>query len=188
MSDQTPEPPVTTPKPYVKTDDATIAIRVQEVLALLVAGATRMDVLRYASSPSKPGEQGTARPWGLTNRQVDTYIYRAHKLIEAQAEKDRGRLLRLHMTQRQDLYARAVNSGDVRAALAVVKDVDELLGFYPAKGIELTGELALRHLAEKVKGLSNEQLVALLGTAGTESNGAESAGSGSEVEGGDDTE
>jgi hypothetical protein len=176
-------PPNGNGKHFAKADNAVIAARVSEVLTLMLAGASRSDILRYSSEASKPGDPGTVRPWGLTSRQIETYMKRAHELLEEHAEKDRGRLLRLHLSQRQDLYARALHSGDVRAALAVVKDLDELLGYYPPKSVELTGEIALRHLAEKVKALSDGDLITVLGVTGATAVGAESAGSRGEATG-----
>lgn len=109
------------PLPGVKSHAVQLATRHEAVLQMLLVGARRADVLRYAS------EQG----WNVSSRTVENYIAAAHAILEAQADKDRDRVFRLHLAQRQELYARAVNSGDLRAALAVVKDTDELLGYYP---------------------------------------------------------
>jgi hypothetical protein len=38
------------------------------------------------------------------------------------------------------VYARAVSSGDIRSAHAVLRDTDEMLNLYPAKSVEITGK------------------------------------------------
>jgi hypothetical protein len=48
----------------------------------------------------------------------------------------RKKLLRRHLAQRRTLYARAVNNGELRTALAVARDEAELLGLYPARQIK----------------------------------------------------
>jgi hypothetical protein len=127
-------------RPFSKATDAEITARVDEVLNLMLAGASRADILRYSSETSEPGQPGTVRPWGVTTRQIENYMARAHDLLEAQAEKDRDKLYRLHMARRETLYARAVSSGDIRSAHAVLRDTDEMLNLYPAKAVEITGK------------------------------------------------
>jgi hypothetical protein len=55
-------------------------------------------------------------------------------------ERSRRVVRRRHIAMRENLYGRAVISGDLRTALAVLQDLDELLGLYPAKRHEHTGK------------------------------------------------
>jgi hypothetical protein len=110
-------------KPAAKADKASVMLRVDAILRLLIAGAQRHDLLQFASAP----EQN----WGLTARQVDTYIGKARKQLEKLAAARRSKALTRHLVQRGDLYARALAAGEIRTALAVAQDEAELLSLYP---------------------------------------------------------
>jgi hypothetical protein len=99
---------------------AQIEERVAQVLALRLAGAEFHDVVQYAA----------VNGWNVQERQLWNYATRADDLLAQTTEADRGKLLRLHLAQRRLLYAKALESGDWRAALAVKKDEAELLGLY----------------------------------------------------------
>jgi hypothetical protein len=102
---------------------AEIEKRVKEVLDLILAGAEIYDILQFAAE----------NEWNVKERQLRTYVSRAYDAIAAAAEKDRDRLLHRHLAQRRNLYARALNMGDLRTALAIAKDEATLLNLYPAE-------------------------------------------------------
>src|SRR5262249_18034132 len=67
----------------------------------------------------------------------------------------RKQALRRHLAQRRNLYARALNKGDERTALAVLADLAELQGLYPPKGVRVTGKAGgpiVLHIVEEVVG------------------------------------
>jgi hypothetical protein len=68
------------------------------------------------------------------------YISRADKLIAESCRSSRKKLLRRHLAQRRNLFAKAILAGDYRTALAVARDEAELQGLYPAKKTEVTGK------------------------------------------------
>lgn len=110
-----------------KSEAATVALRVEEVLRIRIDGAQFHDIVQYAA------EKG----WGLQERMIRNYIRRADALMVARIEKSRRKLLARHLTQRQTLYARAVNAADYGTALRVLADEADLRGLYPPKKQDL---------------------------------------------------
>jgi hypothetical protein len=105
-----------------KATKATVAQRVEEILAMRLAGAGRVEIFRNASE----------RGWGVCERQVETYIQRSDELLAQSLEHDRPKLLALHQAQRRLLLNKALEVGDYRTALAVLQDSAKLLDLYPA--------------------------------------------------------
>jgi hypothetical protein len=99
-----------------------VAQRVHEVKLLILSGATRYDILQYAANES----------WDLKERQVDDYMAKASNAISDSLKPEAAQALELALAlaRRQMLYARALEQGDVKAALAVLKDEAELRGLY----------------------------------------------------------
>ena len=115
------EKPKTAKKP--KSDTATVAKRVEEVLRIRIDGAAFHDVVLFAS------ENG----WEISDRQVTTYIQRADKLLVERQDKSRKKIIARHLAQRQALYARAVNAADYRTALAVLDSEAKMRGLFASE-------------------------------------------------------
>jgi hypothetical protein len=149
-----------------KADTAEVAKRVDEVLRIRLDGAQRHDILQYAS------ENG----WGLTDRQVGEYIRRADNLLVERRDTKRKRVIALHIARREALYARAVNSGDHRAALAILDSQAKIQGLYLSERElrELTAAQRerLRQL-ESQPDVSREELKAIARQAAKEALAAE---------------
>src|SRR5262245_13651473 len=112
-----PAPPAEPPKPN-KATRAEIAARVEAVLKIRILGGDFEDLRQYAS-----GDESEVRaPWDVSERQLWRYIAASDELLEQRAEGDRKRLVRRHLAQRRAIYARAMEAGDWRAALAVLRD------------------------------------------------------------------
>lgn len=111
-----------------KADKATVALRVEAVLRLLIAGAQYHEIRQYA----------TKQGWDVSERQVRRYIASANDQLAGLGEARRERLLDRHLVQRGNLYARAVQAGDLGTALRVLQDEAELLGMYPPKKVAPT--------------------------------------------------
>jgi hypothetical protein len=115
--------------------------RVSDTLRILSAGGHFLDVKAYAA------EQG----WNCTDRTIFRYIRKAYQQIEKLLEKDRGKLLSKALIQRETVYARAMESGDWRAALACLDSREKLLGLFPAKQVHVAGSgLVQLHIEELV--------------------------------------
>ena len=126
-----------------KSSKAELAARVDEVLRIRLDGAQFHDIVQYAS------EKG----WGVSDRQLWTYLRRADDLLVERQERKRKRLVARHLAQREALYARAVNAADYRTALAVLTDSAKLQELY-------TSERDLRELRRTFRDL-DRRIVAL---------------------------
>lgn len=115
-----------------KSDTATVALRIEEVLRLRLDGAQFHDVVQFAA------EKG----WGLKERQVRNYIARADALLVERQDRGRKRIVARHLAQRQALYAKAIRAGDYRTALAVLADEAKLRGLYEEKDLRELLKLA----------------------------------------------
>lgn len=84
------------------------------------------DIRAYAGE----NDPETGRPWMVSDSQLRKYIVASNKLLARDLEKDRGDVLNLQLATRRRLFAQALLTGDLRTALAVLKDEAELHGLY----------------------------------------------------------
>jgi hypothetical protein len=112
---------------------ATIDARTEEVLRLVLDGAQPWDLRQYVSE--QQAVKGS--PWELhegdrplSDRQLQRYAVAAEKRIAESHRTSRRKLLRRHLAQRRNLFAKAVTTGDLRTALAVASDEAQLLRLY----------------------------------------------------------
>lgn len=103
---------------------AELAQRVDEVLNMRLSGAEFYDLKAHA----------TEKEWDVSDRQLWRYVAKSDALLAQSLERDRRKLLGRHLAQRRSLFARALNDGDLRTALAIAKDEAELQGLYHAPG------------------------------------------------------
>jgi hypothetical protein len=81
----------------------------------------------YAASPPT-GEP----PWGVKERQIQTYIQKADALCTKLFDAKAKHLLNRHLLQRRRLYLRAIEDGDYRLALSILQDEAKLENLYPS--------------------------------------------------------
>jgi hypothetical protein len=119
---------------------ATITQRIHDVLRIRLDGAEAWDIRQYVTEKQAAGEA----PWTLEEgaaplkeRQIRRYVEQADRMIAESCRSDRKKLLRNHLAQRRNLYARAVQAGDTRSALSVLMDLAALQDLYPAKKVAL---------------------------------------------------
>jgi hypothetical protein len=131
----------------MKATKTTIQKRVEEVLRIRLDGAQFWDVREYARE--KEQEAGSA--WHLregekplSDGQLWRYIGRADDLIAENCRASRKRLFRNHLARGRHLYAKAVSQGDIRAALACLRDEAELLGLYDLETLAQLADLRKR--------------------------------------------
>jgi len=128
----------------MKATKATIRQRVEELLAIRLDGALFPDMRQYVAEKEAAGEAPWAIPEGgkpVSERTLWRYIALTEKLMAESVKESRKKLLRRHLAQRMSLYAKAVSQGDVRAALAVLRDEAELQGLYDADLYQQVEEL-----------------------------------------------
>jgi hypothetical protein len=107
-------------------------------------GAKEWDVSEYV----REQEQTDGSPWNLaedetplSERQIRRYIEKADRLIDESTRESRKRALRRHLARREAMYAKAMNAGDIRTALAVAQDEAKLRGLYPAEKLTIKGKV-----------------------------------------------
>jgi hypothetical protein len=128
----------------MKASKATAQARVDDVLRIILDGAEPWDIRQYVSEKEAGGEPPWAVPEGgkpLGERQLRRYCRRAEQMMADAGRTNRKRLLRKHAAQRRNLYARALNKGDERTALAVLRDLAELQGLYGSEVARQVEEL-----------------------------------------------
>jgi hypothetical protein len=125
-----------------KATNAQIEARLTELLRIRLDGAEFWDVREYARE--KEQEDGSA--WKLaegqkplSDGQLWRYLARVDRIIAESCRASRKKLLRRHLAQRRNLYAKAVSQGDIRGAATVLKDLADLQGLYPPKRREVSG-------------------------------------------------
>jgi hypothetical protein len=144
----------------MKPTQATIRQRIDEILSIRLDGAQFFDVRRYVAEKEAAGEP----PWTIpeagrpvSERTLWRYIERTDKLIAESCRGSRKRLLRRHLAQRRNRYAKAVSQGDIRAALAVLTDEAKLIGLYAPVKVAPTNPDG-----DEQYGLSDEERAAAL--------------------------
>jgi hypothetical protein len=171
------------PKP--KPTKAQVELRTLEILRIRLDGAEIWDVREYVRE--KEQEQGSvwelppdAKP--MSDSQLWRYLARADKLIAESCRASRKKLFRRHLTQRRNLYAKALSQGDVRAALACVADEAKLLGLYASVKIAPTnpkGDQAYVPLTDEERAAALARLYAALGQgSGSAATGQQAGGDG----------
>jgi hypothetical protein len=118
--------------------------RVEDIAQIRLDGASVWECCAFVRE--KEQEEGSA--WQLTEGEkplsdasVRRYLRLADRLMDQDFGASRKRLRRRHLAQRRNLFAKAVSQGDVRAALACLRDEAELLGLYPNAEAKLAKEV-----------------------------------------------
>ena len=106
-----------------KATKAQIIQRLNAVVKLRLGGAAIRDIFQYSQDHN----------WDVGYDAVYKYVSRADKIIEEHAERNRDRLLAFEVNARHRVFARAMEKGDLEAALKVLKDRAQLLNLYPVK-------------------------------------------------------
>jgi hypothetical protein len=126
-----------------KASKTTVILRITEIWRVRLEGAAYLDIAEYIGEAS----QKAGSPWHLepgekplSRRSIETYIQRVDMLIAESTKASRKRSLVKHLARREHLYAKAVNAGDIRTALAVLHDEAELRDLYPPQRKQLTGK------------------------------------------------
>jgi hypothetical protein len=129
-----------------KATNALAAARAEDLAQVILDGAFLPAQIRdYV----RVREKEAGSPWfvaegaaPLSDSTLRRYLRRADAIIAGSFEHKRGKLLRRHLAQRRNLYARAATLGELSTALSVLKDEAQLQGLYerpvrvPAPGAE----------------------------------------------------
>ena len=107
---------------------ADVRARVDEVLALRIAGASVSEIRPIA-----------AQKWGVSRRQLNRYLQLANRVLEKTLEGHRKEIVNLAIARLENLYAKALELSDLNCARLVLRDEIDLLGLAPPKRTEITG-------------------------------------------------
>jgi len=128
-----PEPNAPEPSPFgipgKKATKANAAARTDAIESLIIAGATRSEVLQYA-----------ATNWEGKKRQTGTYVARATQRIHASAAYDHTHELGLAVTRAHYLFQAAMKVRDFRLGATVERDRRKLLGLDQPERITVEAE------------------------------------------------
>jgi hypothetical protein len=130
-----------TPKP--KATEAQVRQRVEELLRIRLDGAELWDICEYVREKVEANDP----VWGdtpLSKSQIYRYLEKVDEQIAESCKGARKKLFRIHLAQRRNLYARAVNAADYRTALAILRDEADLLCLYGGAEPDDAGQ-AIQH-------------------------------------------
>jgi len=171
-----------------KADKALSARRVDDVLRIRLDGAQFWDVVEFVREKERDPESAWHVAEGdkpLSDGMIRKYQERADALMLSAHEKSRKKLIRRHLAQRRHLYAKANLAGDVRGALACLRDEAELLALYPPKKIAPTTpdgrKPYLGEMSDAERAAAINQIHATLGARGGGPPSAEEAGTNGSV-------
>lgn len=122
--------------PKARPMAAVAAARVNEILHLILDGAQApFDIREYVREMERtPANVWTlkkgAKP--LSESQLRRYVAAAYQEIRESCRASAKKVFRRHLTQRRNVYAKAIAQGDLRAALASLDSEAKLLGLFPA--------------------------------------------------------
>lgn len=112
-------------KKYERANGLVKSERVDQIAALLVVGTPRRDILEWARKETD---------WHAHERTIDRYIRHAFAALAALAAPRRAEMLGRAIARREALFLRCMKVQDYKTALAVDKDLCDLLGLYPDSG------------------------------------------------------
>jgi len=120
--------------------------RINEVGSLLLMGANRANILKYAE---KEG-------WNVSDRQVDNYIRdyknRCIRMLEENLERERA----VHIRRNELLFNKSYSLADYKTCLQIDKNIADLKGLYLQKVEHSGGVNVQMTLADWIKNI-NEQ-------------------------------
>jgi len=121
-----------------RSSRAAIRVRVDIVYRLLLLGLDRQRIIDHvrAKYPSWPKSDGA----------IDRCIEQAEQMLIESGEAERPVEFGRSLARKHDLYTRCLNDKDYRGALAVQKEIDDLLGLKAP--IEVNLNDARRELVE----------------------------------------
>src|SRR5262249_45881590 len=120
-------PPTSIPRlPNLKATREQIRQRVALIMKIRLLGAGLADIQEFC----KQEDPETGRPWKVSRRTVYRYIEASEKLIAHEAKRNPEKHFTEHLARRRMMYARAMEQGDIRTALAVAQDEARLRGLY----------------------------------------------------------
>ncbi|SDF29309.1 hypothetical protein [Epilithonimonas hungarica] len=112
-----------------RADRSEIAIRIGEIVTLLLKGENREDILRFS-----------AEKFQIKKRMAENYLSKAQFLIEKSVEKNINYDYAKAIRRYEELYQKSLKEGDYRLAVSINKELANLQGLHKVQ-IEHSGEV-----------------------------------------------
>jgi hypothetical protein len=94
--------------------------RIYEIYTLILQGADRPKIMKYAREE-----------WDIGERQTDQYIALAKQWIKVYTDKDKENSFNRALAQRDHLLFKAHSKEDIGLCHEILKDMGKLCGLYP---------------------------------------------------------
>ena len=120
-----------------KSTSGEVTLRVNKVFNMLLSGAMRQDIMRFAE---KSG-------WGISESGVEKYITRARQDMKEFSAELKENEMNLARQRYEDLYKKMYFDKDYKGSLTAQKEIDRLMGNSETK-IKLTSELPITIVVE----------------------------------------
>ncbi len=121
---------MTTPQRNQREESAT-KLRIDEVYRLLLCGARRREIIKYANHEG----------WGASSRTIDKYIAKAKEELASVSEGERREAFGVALKRLDTLLYKSMMINDFKTALAVIKEFNHLHGLGLEK-VEHTVEIS----------------------------------------------
>lgn len=106
-----------------KSTDAEVELRINTVYEMVVKGASRKYIVRYASEN-----------WNVSSRTVDEYLNRVYEEIkETYSDEYKSSILSKQLAKLDDLYVKNYTIEDFRECRNIIESVSKLLGLTTSK-------------------------------------------------------
>jgi hypothetical protein len=115
----------TKPRAVKKANEKISEDRVREVIELLMKSEPASAILQFCSEN-----------WGVSDRQVYTYISKAYESIRTHTNKKKSDRLAWHYEIRHKIISDALKQASPYVALSALQDLTKLEGLYPSEKIE----------------------------------------------------
>lgn len=107
-----------------KSTNGEIELRINKVFDLLISGATRAQIIQYASE--KAG-------WNITDRTIDEYISRANERILEIGKVHRDYEFSRSLARLNQLYFHGLTLQNHSVCLGIVKEINRMMGIGSVK-------------------------------------------------------
>jgi len=139
-------------KPHPQSTAIEVQSRVNIIFEMLVAGASRSQVLQFAA---KEDPENGKHAWGLSDRAIDDYIAKANALFSAQSKTERDLEIGKILTRYNSIYRKCIAAKDMRGALAAQQAVARLLGLDAPAKIDMTNFVTIEDVMNREKLVMN---------------------------------
>jgi hypothetical protein len=111
-----------------KSTNAEIELRIATIYEMVVKGASRKYIVRYASNQ-----------WNITSRQTDDYLKKVHEdLKELYGDDYKKDIVSKQLAQLDDLYVKNYTIEDFRECRNIIESKSKLLGLNEPVKTEIT--------------------------------------------------